>query len=267
MGERKTYPGGIYETYRKFNFGGVSRSCGLVRGSGMASNTAASVRAGDPGNGDGVYLLSYYDVSTGFDASAGGYGGAGSSGGVGDALLRIVNAGNFEVATGGCSGHRIDKLPRSGDVCANIYVFNDIQEMEECCQCNLSANSLRTISVINDLLKNPFTGSESTEAGVIKILGVRPLTQGPPSVCNHSTTVPLRLADGLHAWVNHTEQMGISAPPFGFVTSTSVEGSQFPVLTWVNLSNSSPNANSSTCTAPGEESALAGSVTEPIPCV
>ena len=166
---------------------------------------------------DGAYLLSYYDVSTGFDASAGGYGGAGSSGGVGDALLRIVNAGNYETGGG----------PASGDVCANIYVFNDIQELEECCQCDLSADSLRTLSVINDLLKNPFTGKESTEAGVIKIIGVKPLAQSetPPfSRCYDSTVNPLPfLAGGLHAWLNHTEQMGISAAPYGFVTSTSVE--------------------------------------------
>ena len=180
---------------------------------------------------DGFYLLSYYDVSTGFDASAGGYGGAGSSGGVGDALLRIVNSGNFRVATMDMTLAPILPVdPGSGDVCANIYVFNDIQELEECCQCDLSANSLRTLSVINDLLKNPFTGSESTEAGVIKIIGVRPASQGPPSVCKDSATIPFPLADGLHAWVNHTEQMGISAPPFGFVTSTSVEGLQYARL-------------------------------------
>jgi hypothetical protein len=37
---------------------------------------------------DGSYLLSYYDVSTAFDASAGGYGGAGHSGGAGESADR-----------------------------------------------------------------------------------------------------------------------------------------------------------------------------------
>ena len=50
---------------------------------------------------EGAYLLSYYDTSTAFGKSEGGYGGAGHSGGSGDALLRIVNAGNYEVTGGG----------------------------------------------------------------------------------------------------------------------------------------------------------------------
>ena len=171
---------------------------------------------GDPiipiSGSEGSYLLSYYDVSTGFDASAGGYGGPGHSGGAGDALLRIVNAGNFT------------NPALNGDICANIYVFNDIQEMEECCSCDLSHNALLTLSTINNLLKNPFTGSESTEAGVIKIVGVPPQSVGPgeTSICPTSETFPTP-EEGLHAWINHTEQMGISAPPFGFISKTSVE--------------------------------------------
>ena len=174
---------------------------------------------------EGAYLLSYYDTSTAFGKSEGGYGGAGHSGGSGDALLRIVNAGNYEVTGGGGF---------SGDVCANIYVFNDVQEMQECCQCDLSANSLRTISVIADLTSNPLITAESTEAGVIKIIGVAPLSQGPPSVCKNSLVFPSPLAEGLHAWLNHTESMASNqsgfTPPFGFVTSTSVEEFQHSAL-------------------------------------
>ena len=178
---------------------------------------------------EGSYLLSYYDTSTAFGKSEGGYGGAGHSGGTGDALVRIVNAGNFEFPIDDAATTAAAPIvPLSdGDVCANIYVFNDVQEMQECCQCDLSANSLRTISVITDLTSNPLITAESTEAGVIKILGVRPASQGPPSVCKPSTTVPLPVEEGLHAWINHTESMASNqagfTPPFGFVTSTSVE--------------------------------------------
>ena len=166
---------------------------------------------------DGAYLLSYYDTSTAFGKSEGGYGGAGHSGGSGDALLRIVNAGNYE--TGAGAG--------IGDVCANIYVFNDVQEMQECCHCDLSANSLMTFSVISDLTANPLISNESTEAGVIKIIGVNPLSQGPSPLQSSCGIAAGPVAEGLHAWLNHTETMASNqpgfTPPWGFVTSTSVE--------------------------------------------
>src|ERR1035437_9779657 len=176
---------------------------------------------GDPiipiSGSEGSYLLSYYDVSTAFDKSEGGYGGPGHSGGAGDALLRIVNAGNFT------------NPALNGDICANIYVFNDVQEMQECCSCDLSANSLKTISVIADLTSNPLITAESTEAGVIKIVGVAPLAVGPDeaSLCPSSETFPAPLEEGLHAWINHTESMASNqagfTPPYGFITKTSVE--------------------------------------------
>ena len=165
---------------------------------------------------EGSYLLSYYDVSTAFDKSEGGYGGPGHSGGAGDALVRIVNSGNFTSPA------------LMGDICANIYVFDDVQELQECCSCDLSANSLRTISVINDLTSNPLTGG-SLEAGVIKIVGVPPLAVGPDeaSLCPSSETFPAPLEEGLHAWINHTESMASNqagfTPPWGFITKTSVE--------------------------------------------
>src|ERR1039458_1781133 len=85
---------------------------------------------GTPGD---FYLLSYYDVATAFLPSSGGYGGPGHSGGTGDALLRIVDGGNGTVAA---------EAQGVNNICANIYVFNDQQEMQECCSCPLTANSL-----------------------------------------------------------------------------------------------------------------------------
>src|ERR1039458_832754 len=177
---------------------------------------------GDPiipisGSG-GSYLLSYFDVATAFEPSNGGYGGPGHSGGTGDALLRIVDAGNW-----------IDGLVGTGDLCANIYVFNDQQEMQECCSCPLTANSLTTFSVIADLTKDPANPSESLSAGVIKILGSSPTTcTNTPGSVTAGTLTAANLAGGLHAWINHTETMasnqaGFKPTPFGFITSTSVE--------------------------------------------
>jgi len=178
--------------------------------------------AGSPGDS---YLVTYFDVSTGFTASKGGYGGSGQSGGAGDALLRIVDAGNSAFGEG---------IP---DVCANIYVFNDIQEMEECCACPLTANSLKTLSVINDLTSNPSHPTEPLGAGVIKIVG----STATPTTCSTgvgtttAATVGVgALAEGLHAWINHTETMASNqagfTPAWGFTTSTSVEELAYAAL-------------------------------------
>jgi len=172
----------------------------------------------DPIEGsDGAYYLSYFDVATAFQKSVGLYGGPGNSGGTGDALLRIVDAGNFQAD------------PVLGEVCANIYVYNDVQEQMECCSCPLTANSLMTFSVINNLTSNPLNPKESLSAGVIKIVGSTPTD--PAHCSNTPTNVTAAnvttVAGGLHPWLNHTETMasnqGGFSPPFGFVTSTSVE--------------------------------------------
>jgi hypothetical protein len=164
---------------------------------------------------DEAYLLSYFDVATAFVPSAGGYGGPGNSGGSGDALLRIVDAGNWEADT------------KEGRVCANIYVFNDVQEEQECCACALTANELTTVSVINGLTSNPLNPTESLSAGVVKIVG-SPVAEGcsnkPGAVTAANVTT---LTGGLHAWISHTETMASNQPnfnpPWGFVTTTSVE--------------------------------------------
>ena len=161
-----------------------------------------------PGSPGDFYLLSYYDVATAFLPSSGGYGGPGHSGGTGDALLRIVDAGNLISAQG------------VTDICANIFVFNDVQEMLECCSCTLSANSLRTLSTINDLTSNPANPTESLSAGVIKIVG----SATCPTYGTTGVPPTLTVAEGLHAWINHTETMfSNQAPTFPVTTSTSVE--------------------------------------------
>jgi hypothetical protein len=110
-------------------------------------------------------------------------------------------------------------------------VFNDVQELQECCSCPLTPNSLMTFSVINDLTSNPLNQQESLSAGVIKIVGTKP---ADPAHCSNqpgAVTAGIDdgqiLAAGLHAWINHTETMASNQagfnPPFGFVTSTSVD--------------------------------------------
>jgi len=169
----------------------------------------------------GSYLVSYFDVSSSFAKSQQGYGGPGHSGGDGDALVHIVDVGAF------------DSDPVHGDLCANIYVFDDDQEMQECCSCPLTADSVQTFSTINDLTSNP-QFSSPLGVGVIKIVSSGIEVGVPPFDCSSggngkagtAGTIGANLGHGLEAWINHTESMASNnpsfTPPFGFVTSTSV---------------------------------------------
>ena len=56
------------------------------------------------------------------------------------------------------------------DLCAMIYVFDQDQQLAECCGCVVSHDGMRTLSLQNDLMGNPLTGVKST-AGVVNIVG------------------------------------------------------------------------------------------------
>jgi hypothetical protein len=56
-----------------------------------------------------------------------------------------------------------------GNLCAEIYVFDQDQQLSECCGCSVSPDGLLTLSVNSDLTANPLTGVKST-TGVIQIV-------------------------------------------------------------------------------------------------
>jgi len=161
--------------------------------------------------GRGLALETYYDVASSAQVSGGGYGGPGHSGGDGDALVRIVNVGNFAAA-----------LTPPGPLCANIYVFDDIQQLQECCSCLVTADGVRTLSTINDLTKNPAFNGAKMSLGAIKVVGSETFF----GTCFSKIAAELDpggLAEGLKAWINHAETIATNLPPFGFTTSTSVD--------------------------------------------
>lgn len=89
--------------------------------------------------------------------------------GVADATLRLTNPG----ITG-------------SNLCAEIYVFDQDQQLSECCGCLVSPNGLRTLSVNTDLTGNPLTGAKSRN-GVVKIVSADASTN--PS-CTPTTITP-----------------------------------------------------------------------------
>jgi len=124
-----------------------------------ASANAATLRrattagsAATSGSEPGSVLWTYYDTTYVF-APCPSTGTAGSTilggcnqGGNGDNIIRLINPnGSPSPAAGGGT-----EVP----VCANIYVFDDDQEMDACCSCPITSAGLLTISVKSDLTSN-----------------------------------------------------------------------------------------------------------------
>jgi hypothetical protein len=93
-----------------------------------------------------------------------------------DATLHIINPGTT-----------------FGTICPDIYVFDDHQEMSECCSCSLSPDSIRTLSVNTDLTNNPLTGHILSH-GAIKIAS---------SLCGDPAM--LKPVPAIRAWATHIQ--------------------------------------------------------------
>jgi len=188
-----------------------------------------------PTVGDDVFYTSYYDVSTSIAKSAAGYGGPGSSGGAGDGTVRIVNPTSNDTI-------------QSGTLCAMIYVFDDIEELQACCGCPVTPDGMRTYSVINDLTKNFGVNKGNLNAGVIDVTsarinftpvpGIKPpnginCTSGTAGCCDptggglnnksQGTGTHLRATSALRAWMTHAETEFGTVPNAGFINGVTVE--------------------------------------------
>jgi hypothetical protein len=95
-----------------------------------------------------------------------------------DATVRVINDGN----TG-------------GGLCAAFYVFDDSQEMQECCSCPVSADGVIAESVNRHLTANSLTQTVNHK-GVIKVVS----TNGP---CNPTTGTP---TTGIRGWATHIQK-------------------------------------------------------------
>lgn len=98
----------------------------------------------------------------------------------GDSIVDFTSAG----AIGGTDP--------AGDICANIYVFDDLQEMIACCSCPLTPNHLTGASVKKDLISNLLTPGSPPAAVTIAV------TASISSSCNAAQVVSY--APGLRAW-------------------------------------------------------------------
>ena len=111
------------------------------------------------------------------------------------------------------------------NLCSMIYVFDNDQQMTECCGCNNTPNGLHTMSVKLNLTHNPLTGVVSNN-GVIKIVSAA-LNASP---CNPS--VPYTPTPNLHIWGTHVQ--AISSTTYA-VTETNFQPSTLGATELSNL--------------------------------
>jgi len=136
-----------------------------------------------------------------------------------DATVRIDNPGSpVIVSVGGGEGEG-----GAINLCAMIYVFDNDQQLTECCGCLVTPDGLRTLSVTHDLTSNPLTGVVSKN-GVILLAST--LVNDAP--CD-PTAESLEVATTLRAWGTHIQnKVGTAYPitetPFSNINLTEASG-------------------------------------------
>jgi hypothetical protein len=126
---------------------------------GIASGNAAAQNNGD----NSVYLTTYFSNA--------------NTAGAPDATVRIVNDGDT-----------------NGNLWAAYYVFDDSQEMSECCSCSITPDGIDSESVNIGLTSNPLTGRILTR-GVIKVIS--------SSTSDPTATTPTA---GSRGWATHIQK-------------------------------------------------------------
>lgn len=161
----------------------------------MLGGNALAQNVGD----NSVYFVTYYSNAN--------YEGAPS------AVLRIVNDGDASTA-------ETEGRP-NGNLWASIYIFDDSQELQECCNCYISADGLLSEWVNGELLSNPLTGKVN-HRGVIKVI-----SSTNPDPTNN------KLKAGLRGWATHIQ----AASPYS-ITETPLADSNLVSAEQVALQES-----------------------------
>jgi len=130
-----------------------------------------------------------------------------------DGTVRIINDGEYN----GSPYHNL---------WAAIYVFDDSEELQECCSCVVTPDGLLSESVNKELTANPLRGIPPTR-GVIKVIA----TTG-----NSATT--LFPTPGLRVWATHVQATS-NQPEKGpfFVTETPAADSNLSAAEQTLLQN------------------------------
>ena len=86
------------------------------------------------------------------------------------------------------------------ELCSMIYVFDQNQELTECCGCTVSDSGLRTLSLVQDLTSNPLTGTKPPR-GVIRLVPSDPASNPQ---CDPGSLAPAGVVLG---WGSNTQKL------------------------------------------------------------
>ena len=112
-----------------------------------------------------------------------------------------------------------------GNLCAMIYVFDQDQQLTECCGCIETHNGLRWLSVRSNLTSNPLTGVVSKN-GVVKVVSAA-VNNSPCDPTSNVTPTP-----NLRVWVTHVQNPVGTAYP---ITETESSDSTLGATELANL--------------------------------
>jgi len=98
-----------------------------------------------------------------------------------DQVIRAINTGTYGTPlTSNATG--------TGDICENVYVFDNNQEMVSCCACGLTPDELSSAAVGAQLTNHALTGTAPV-AGVVKLVFTLPASFNGPTGCRAETGV------------------------------------------------------------------------------
>jgi hypothetical protein len=104
-----------------------------------------------------------------------------------DATVRFINDGTLG-----------DASP-TGDLCAAIYVFDDAEQMQECCSCKITPNGYLALGVNPNLTSN--NPPKTLHRGVIKVISSTP---SPAAGLCDATSISKQ--PGIQGWMSHLQK-------------------------------------------------------------
>ncbi len=103
--------------------------------------------------------------------------------GQGESYIDIVNDGlNGAPLLGPGMG------PTVGNICVNVYAFDQNEEMISCCSCLVTANQVRNLGVNRDITSNTATQVIPTSV-TVKLLGSLAGAAGTPADCSQAAAL------------------------------------------------------------------------------